>query len=251
MAREISSGKRLLQVLESVAEASEGIGVLEVAASLGMAASTAHRMLATLSACGYVAQDHREKYRLTPKLCALAYRPYHGHNLVAVALPTLRALSEAMGESSSLAVLYDQRAVTVAGVEAPGPGGLRCPPGEIVPLHCTALGKVLLTFILGTIEGLELERFTVNTIADPELLADHLAQVRLRGLAYDLEEYTVGVRCCAVPVRDRTGAVVAALGITALAARLTNEHLAPVGAQVRTAASRVSADLGWAEMAAS
>jgi DNA-binding IclR family transcriptional regulator len=90
----------------------------------------------------------------------------------------------------------------------------------MAPLHCTALGKVLLAYTAGELPG-TLEAFTPNTITDPVTLRQHLETVRQQGYALDHEEFEPGVRCIAVPVYDLQGRVIAAMGISGPATRIT------------------------------
>ena len=130
--------------------------------------------------------------------------------------------------------------------------GLRV--GQRLPLHCTALGKVLLAHAGSDVwerfdrecapQG-ELSRHTSDTITDRDKFFDHLRGVAGEGFALDLGECAEGLVCAAAPVRDASGRVIAALSVSAPAFRIAEdelrEQLAP---RVVEAAERLSGRLG-------
>jgi len=168
--------------------------------------------------------------------------------LGAAALPFMQDLYEAthetvhLGVRSGLDVVYAEKIRGHAGVDVPSRVGGR------LPLSCTGVGKTLLAFsdaqLVGEVLRRPLRRLTENSVTDPRLLADELAQIRASGLGYDREEASVGVCCVASPVLIN-GAVVAALSISVPADQLQPARLAPA---VRTAALALSRSLtrgGW------
>ena len=96
--------------------------------------------------------------------------------------------------------------------------------GALAPLHCTALGKVLLAF--GDMDfPTSLDAFTPHTITNPEALRRHLDEIMKQGYAVDNEEFDIGVRCIAVPVFDFRGKAVGSIGISGPASRITRDRL--------------------------
>jgi DNA-binding IclR family transcriptional regulator len=123
-----------------------------------------------------------------------------------------------------------------------------------LPLHCTALGKVLLACAPESVrEGFDrdvasqgLERRTEHTITDRDKFFEHLQSVRVPGYALDLDECEVGMQCAAAPVYDACGAVRAALSVSGPSFRLGEETLLRrVVPLVTSAAERLSRDLGY------
>jgi DNA-binding IclR family transcriptional regulator len=109
-------------------------------------------------------------------------------------------------------------------VESPATLRVNAQVGTMNPLHCTALGKILLAF--GGVDlPTDLETFTPNTITNADQLRKNLDQIRDQGYAVDDEEFDPGVRCIAVPVEDFRGKVVASMGISGPASRMTPERL--------------------------
>jgi IclR family acetate operon transcriptional repressor len=123
--------------------------------------------------------------------------------------------------------------------------------GSRMPVHCSALGKVLLAgaedpeTVARVVAQRGLARQTANTIVDLDSLVGHLKMVGRRGWALDDEEASVGLRCLAAPVRDAAGAVVAAVGISGPTSRVTRYDVERLAGLVRGAAAAISASLGY------
>ncbi len=112
------------------------------------------------------------------------------------------------------------------------------------PLHCTALGKALLAF--GDLQPQDdLQAFTVNTLTDPAKLRENLEQIRAQGYSVDDEEFDPGVRCIAVPVWDFRGKVVASMGISGPATRVTSARLTALAAIVLEVGKSLSERLSF------
>lgn len=189
--------------------------VSEAAQLLGVAVSTAHRLLNQLKDHGYADQDHQRVYR---GVFRRAGDP--GHRLVAqAARPRLDALAGATGATVHLGVLEGNGVRFVASAQGPGsaPAGPRV--GWLLPAHVSSTGKVLLAELPAAKLG-ELYPFGVPathreracTVAE---LRRRLEAVRRRGWAVDREESEAGIVAVAVAVRARSGIVVGALSLSA------------------------------------
>jgi len=248
----IQSVERALRLLEHLSENHGGKRLVQLAQESGLPPSTVHRALQTLSVAGYVCQDSTAGlYRLTGKLLDIASRAIAGRDLRAEALPQLKTLRDLTGESSHLVVLDSDRAVTVESVLSSERNLVDCPVGERVPLHCTAVGKCLIAFLgsdglESTLSQLELTRSTANTICTVSGLRDDLASVRELGYAVDWEENEVGIRCVAAPVRGASGDVVAAVGISGPATRITEKSRNGLADHVVSVALAISRAIGYA-----
>lgn len=166
------------------------------------------------------------------------------------ARPFLVELSELTQEAVNLCVLDDGQVVYVDQVECPQPLRLRSRLGRRAPVHCTAVGKVLLAHLLPAerqriIEQWGMKAFTRHTITDYRQLEKELATVLTEGLAIDREEHEEGVLCVAAPVRDYTRQVVGAVGVTAPAFRTPPSKLEDLGLMVKETAHRISEHCGY------
>jgi IclR family acetate operon transcriptional repressor len=153
------------------------------------------------------------------------------------------------GETVNLAVQDDGMAVYLAQVECRQMMRAFARPGSRVPLHCSAVGKAILSAVPDktlskTLHQRGMPRLTVKTITSPSALRADLERARMAGHAIDDEEHAIGLRCIAAPVFDETGDVVAAVSASGPMARITDERVAPLGALVLEAARAISFDMG-------
>ena len=221
----------------------------EVAAASDLARPTARRILLTLTELGYVRTDENT-FSLTPRVLELGMAYVGALGLWEVARAHLRDLVRITGESSSISQLDGSDIVYVARVAVPKIIGLRVEVGTRFPAVVCSQGKVLLAALdpadvpdvlaLPSRSGIEPHR-----AYRPEEVEPMLREVRARGWALADDELAPGIRSVAVPVRDGTGAVRAAMNVTVHSAEtsvadLIERHLPPL----RAAASAVSAD--WA-----
>lgn len=250
--RLLSSLDQGLAVLEALAQArEEALGLTELAQRLALHKSTVARIVATLSARGYVEQDPRtRRYRLTLKLFELGSLCLARLELVTEARPIIEELAQASGEVVHLAVLDQGEVVYVDKVESEQTIRMYSRVGRRSPVHCTGVGKALLAFVddatfQAIVAEKGLRRFTPRTITDADRLRDHLARVREVGVAFDDEEHEPGIRCVAAPVRDHRGVVIASISVAGPAVRMTHERLRELAEPVRRAAAAISARLGY------
>lgn len=240
---------RGLDVLSCFDERHRTMTLSEVAAAADLARPTARRLLLTLQELGFVRVDG-STFALTPRVLRLGMAYVSSLGLWEIARPHLEDLVRRTGESSSMTQLDGSDIVYVARVAVPKIITLRVEIGTRFPALQTSQGKVL----LAALDADALER----TLAEPSRsglpafpprdrrdLEDELAGIRARGWALADEELAPGIRSVAVPVRDRTGAVRAAMNVTVHAAEtsvhtLTGEHLP----RLLHTAGEISAD--WA-----
>jgi DNA-binding IclR family transcriptional regulator len=241
---------KALRVLEAVAERKHPLAIAEIAAALDLPQPTAHRIVTALEKLGFVAREPGRR------------RVVEGRRLVGLGLNVLQAaagsgarhavlaaLAKKTGESCNLGVMAGGNVVYVDRVESQWPLGLRFEPGSRVPLHCTAIGKLLLSQLPE--EALEaqlangpLTRYTATTITDPRRLKAELKRIRRQGYSTDNQEFMSGVVCIAVPVPGpRDGRVCAGLAISAAEARLTLAGAKRFLPDLREAAARIACGL--------
>jgi DNA-binding IclR family transcriptional regulator len=240
-----------LEILDLFSADERVLGVGEIARRLGMHKSSASRLAATLSAAGYLepADDGRGRYRLGPKLVRLAALAGDSDAVPRVAVPILERLVARAGDTGHVATLDGTEVVTIAVVDGWRSVRMHSTVGKRSPAHATAIGKVLLAAlpdaeVARRYGGERLERRTRHTIRSLDGLLAHLHDVRERGWAADGEELEPGLRCVAAPVADHTGAVVAAVGLSGPAERITAAVAARLGRDVRATAAEVSGALG-------
>ena len=148
------------------------------------------------------------------------------------------------GECAHLAIQAQRQALYIDQVESTAALRVESEIGTLSPLHCTALGKVMLAFGECRMPD-EFRSFTHRTVTDPSTLQAQLAQTAKRGFAIDDEEYNYGVRCVAAPVYDHRGVLVGAIGISGPAGRVTLERIDEFGTVVRETADALSVRMGY------
>lgn len=223
-------------------QATAGVGVSELARRAGMSKSTAFRLLGTLERSEVVERVGRN-YRLGRRLHELGSHVYApGHDRVRdVLIPYLADLYADTGETVHLAVLHGPEVVYLAKLyghrTVPTPSRI----GGRMPAHCTAVGKVLLTYApeaAAEAMAAPLPRFTPRTITDGPRLGAELDRIRAEGVAYDDGEVRPGLACVAVPVMGPAGRPIAALSIAGPAERIDPRALSPRLRRVAAAAAQ-------------
>jgi DNA-binding IclR family transcriptional regulator len=246
----VESVRRALRVLGCFGPGRGELGVTDIASMLDMHKSTVHRLLLTLEKEGFVRQS-AGRYALTWRLLEIASGIPVREGVRQATLRHLEKVVARTGETAHLAVLYVGQVLYVEKVE--GTHALRMPSavGRRVPLHCTALGKVILAGLNETerrrlVFDSALEQLTPNTITDPQVLWERVEEVSHAGYAIDHEEIEQGLMCIASPVCADDGTTCAAISIAAPASRL-QAHLEEDISAVQETAAELSAALGaWA-----
>ena len=239
-----------LELIEALAGSDGSRGVTELSAELGLAKSTIYKLLQTLLRRGYAVQDSASgRYRLGLKFLELGGVVQSSLSIRTIAHPYLQALMEATNETVQLGILEGHEVVYADKIECARTIRMYSSVGRRSPLHCTALGKVLLSDqsqdAIRTILGAHLRGFTSRSITTPRTLRAELQQIREQGYAFDDEEFEEGLRCLAAPARDYTGAVVASLGIAGPAARFEPARRPELIKLLKDAAEAVSTGLGY------
>jgi IclR family KDG regulon transcriptional repressor len=240
---EIQSLGRGLRILDTLGQTSEGASISELAELLGVDKGTASRLVATLVQYGYAEKDE-STHRFHPgsRVVALSRSVLNRLPLREAAKPFLKELMEKTGECAHLAVCSQGKALYIDQVESPATLRVNAQVGTMNPLHCTALGKILLAFCDAPFPT-DLEKHTPQTITAPGELRAHLEQVRQLGYAMDDQEFDLGVRCLAAPVYDFRGKGVASIGISGPASRITPAKVANLAEIVTGVAKEFSARL--------
>jgi IclR family transcriptional regulator, acetate operon repressor len=236
---------RAAQLLIQVARHRDPVTFSELATASGLAKSTTSRLLTALERNGLVRRDPAGRFTPGQVFVSYAWRGGAESDLVSVAQPVLAGLGEETGETVNLGVPRDGGLVEqIAQVDSRYLIGGTNWVGLAVPLHCAALGKVLLAFGAAELPGGRLEARTDRTITSRAALATELAVVRGSGYAVTVEELEPGLVAVAAPVFAGGGAVVAALSVSAPASRLRVGELPGVAARCMAAARSLSVLLG-------
>jgi IclR family KDG regulon transcriptional repressor len=247
----IQSIERAFAILEEVAHSRDGISLSELSKRVELHYSTTFHLVRTMASLGYVEQfKDSKRYRIGRHLFALAAGALDEIELVKLATPVLESLTRATGECSHFAIRSGDKIVVLAKTVGAGMFQMADRAGVVRPAHCTAIGKVLIAALAPAqveryVDTHELNRFTPKTIVEREAILRELEQVRRSGIAYDDGEFDAEVRCVAVPVRDFTGQVAGAIGLSGPIWRLSIQSLQERAQQVSQAALDLSRELGF------
>ena len=217
---------KTFSILDILIQHGSSMHMTEISKKLDLYPSTTHRILDTLKHWGYIEQDpHTQKYQLGLKALELGMAKLHQMDLVREATPYLKELVKQCNETVHLGVLEGGEVLYLAKEESSQTIRMISYVGKRAPLHCTALGKVLLAYLSAEerkkILGEKvLPRLTENTITDKRELEKELGKVREQGFALDREENEKDVRCVATPIRNYQGEVIAAISISSPIFRL-------------------------------
>ncbi len=219
----VTSLERGLEVIEILAANPAGLSLTEVAEKAGFTRAQARRFLLTLVATGYATQQGR-KFMLSPRLISVARTWLSGAPLWSFAEPFMRDVSQAFSESCSAAVLSGEDVVYVARMPGRRIVSVSLHVGTRLPAFCTAMGRVLLSGLTpGEIEAFlakaHIRALSPKTTTDPVRLKDIIVQAGQDGFAIVDEELELGLRSIAVPIRDASGEIVAAINVSTQTAR--------------------------------
>jgi IclR family transcriptional regulator, acetate operon repressor len=221
------------------------LSVKEAAAELGVAPSSAHRLLATLCHRGFATQDQHHQYHPGPELTAAAPTAPSLPHLLRVTRPALHDLYARTGESVHLVVPVGPDVRFVDGIEGDQPLRIGLRTGARMPAYCTSGGKAMLADLdWSEVEALHphgLRPWPHARIGDLPSLRRQLAKVRKQGYGTNTEESERGVTAIGASIRSPSGRPVAALSVATPTARFDRRHepsLAVHLMEVRTAAER-------------
>jgi len=245
----IASIDRALELLLVLGQNANDMGVTELSRALGVQKSTAHSILQTLLARGFVEQNGNGRYSLGIKLMQLGNICAERLDIKKAAKPIMTELAQETGEIALLAVLSRDELIIIEKVEPERPFLIIPKLDFTIAVHSTAVGKVLLANeeeqVVETIVSRGLRRYTPFTITDINSLNQELARVKDKGYAIGCNETIEGVTCIAVPVRDASGKVAAALSISTSSSSTFSGRYEEVISLLRHKARLISNRLGY------
>ncbi len=245
----IQSVVRVCDLLDALQSEEDGLGFPELVARVGMPKSSAFRYLSTLEARGYAEQNPVSgRFQIGKSL--LMSGPSRVSHLVNAARPAMMAVRSATNETVNLGVLSGRQVFYALVIESELERRVAPQPGQLSPLHSTALGKALASRLdLDKAKALlvqPLAAITKWTTVDVDEWAAAVEQTRSDGYAVDDRENEPGVRCVAVPVPTSYGP--AALSISGPVDRVTMELIPEFVKHLRACAEVVGADLPGGEV---
>jgi IclR family pca regulon transcriptional regulator len=220
----VQSLDRGLAVIRCFSSERPSLTLSEVAERTGLTRAAARRFLLTLQELGYVGSTGRQ-FSLRPRVLALGYAYLSSFSVAQIAQPHLEDLAEVLHESCSVSVLDGDDIVYVARASANRIMTIALTVGTRLPPYPTSMGRVLLASLPADeldahLQRTSLRKLTERTVVDESELRQILDRVAAQGWAAVDQELEAGVRSIAVPIRDSSGRVVAAINASAHAARV-------------------------------
>ncbi|HET7730523.1 MAG TPA: IclR family transcriptional regulator [Usitatibacter sp.] len=243
--------QKALNLLEALVRSGQPRRLTELSRQLGLTKPNVYRLLSTLSTLGYVQKDATTSlYSPTLKMWELGSLLVRDTDLVSVANPRLRKLCEETRESVQLTVFDAGFVVYVDKVDSPQPLKAMTAIGSRNPATVTSTGKAMLAWMPP--EALDLafaqvKRFTPLTLMRRRDIEADLEETRARGYAINRGEFRLGVCGLAAPLRDRTGKVIAAIGVWGAEKSILGPQREEIARMLMIAAKDISRSLGYLE----
>ncbi|MBC8364627.1 MAG: IclR family transcriptional regulator [Actinobacteria bacterium] len=225
-------------------------GISDLARKVGLPTSTVARLLATLEGCHAVERDPDGTiYRIGPSIVTMAVSVDPTQSLLAVAQPHMVDLVDLVAEAVGLAVPAGYDIQYVGQVDCANPVQVRDWTGAKLPMHVVPSGLVVLAHwpeeAVERFLARRLDRYTINSMTDPDRLRERLEQIRVDGFVWAYEEFSEGINSVAAPLFNSTGAVVGALHSHGPGYRFPQDELVEIiGKRVAQTAASVSEALG-------
>lgn len=241
-----SALEKAILVLRTLAASERPLGLAELSEEIDLPRQTIHRVLQQLADAGLIIRAHqRDRYQVGPEMMRLSQIALVSRNVHPPVRALLRQLVDQTDETCNVGILDQDEIVYIERVESNSPLRLDLEIGSRVPIHCTAIGKLLVaeqhknvrTRILG---AAPLQRFTDNTITDPAALEDEFARIRSQGYSFNNEEYVFGLTAIAVAIRDSEKKAVAAVAIHAPSTRMDLEKAIAYADGAKAVADRIA-----------
>jgi len=246
----VQSVDRALSILETLAEDDEGYRLSDLAVRTGLSASTVHRLLATLESRRFVQFDRAQsKWHVGVRSFTVGASFARRRNFSTQAIPYLRKLRDLTRETANLAVVDDEFIIVLTRMESREIMRSLTQVGGRVAMVTSGVGKaVLATYsdedVGAVIRHHGMPRLTEKSIVRPSDLFKELEKVRRRGFAIDDEEACMGLRCIAAVVYNDCAEPLAAISVSGMTSRLTDERLPQLGQTVREVAAELTVALG-------
>ncbi|MGQ0617660.1 MAG: IclR family transcriptional regulator [Acidimicrobiia bacterium] len=232
-----------LELLNLFATTSE-LGVREAAAQLGVGKSSAHRLLKTLAAFGFVERTPEHRYRLGVRVYELGEIAVSRCSLHEAALPVLEQLRNLCGHTAHVAIPDGAEVVFIARMESHQGVRFSSRFGRRLPAYATSSGKAIAAFnddFAQAVMAAGFHRLTGRTTASPQAYMRRLAEIREAGYALSADEVQVGISSLAVPVLDVEGVAMAAVSVAGPSDRILQD-VNLMARRVKAAAARLAKD---------
>lgn len=244
----VKSLYKAMQILFYFTKGKEELGVTELAEKSGMLKSSVYNILSTFEVCGIVERSTKtNKYRLGVRVLELSNQFYQNNDIRQVMRPFMQQVADEEEECVYLAVMSGLDVVYIDAAFPSSAAGGRNMTGVTAPPYCTGIGKAMLAFAddeeIERVINAGMEEFTHNTIKDGKRLKEELEWIKKNGYSVDNMEHEYGVKCVAVPIRNKEGLVIGAYSISGPSPRFSSERVKRLAEILQNRADQVKNQL--------
>lgn len=247
---QINSVLKAVRILQQFASNGPWSSLGEISRRVDLSKSTTHNLLNTLVSCGLVEKGEDGMYALGTKIITLTQAVRINVEVRDLAAPLLRKMAEVAKESVYLAALDGTHALYIYAIESSDRLRARSAVGDRAMLHCTAVGKAMLSALSSTqlqeiTTQVGMPAYTETTITDFDVLSQELAVTAHRGYSIDLSEHEANYYCIGAPIFDRRGNVIAACSVSGTDPEILKSRLADLSSLVTQTAQEISRYMGY------
>ncbi|MGE0801051.1 MAG: IclR family transcriptional regulator [Lautropia sp.] len=241
---------RALAVLKAVSATDGAVSAVDLYSKVGFPKPTIHRMMLLLEELGFLEREPGSKRFITgPALAQLAVETLINSPQRAIRHSILQSLVDEVQETCNITMLSGSEVVYVDRVESNWPLRGHMQPGSRVPMHCSASGKLFLSFMPALkrrrlLNAAPLRKFTEKTVTDPSAIEETLKLIRSSGASLDIEEFMKGLIGLAVPVFDPKGRICATVSMHVPTIRCTPDQALAMAPALKRAAVAVGKTIG-------
>ncbi|WP_407494073.1 IclR family transcriptional regulator [Pseudooceanicola sp. MF1-13] len=231
MTTAVQSVDRALTLLELISKDPEGSRLSDLARTAGLAASTTHRLLTALEQRGFAQVDASTgRWHVGRAAHSVGATWGKTRTLLAPATPFLRRLRDATRETANLGIIENGRVITIAQAESREIMRAISPPGGSAPIFCSGMGKAIIStwpdeYIDRLIDEYGFHAATSHSLTSRAAAHAEIATIRAQGYAMDDEEFVPGLRCVAAVVHGPGGDAIAAVSVSGLSIRMTEDKV--------------------------
>ena len=244
------SADKVLDVLEAFVKQRNGLNISDLSNLTGINSSTVYRICQSLVKRGYLYQkEKRGKYFIGLRLLELNEVSNLTVTIREIAFPYLEKMSDELSETAVITVLNGLEGFDISISFSPQTVAVSMDIYGLSPLHCTSVGKILMASMdndkIEMVINKGLKAYTKNTITDPNTLKKEIKTVRSKSVALDYEEYALGVRSIAAPIRSANGNVIAAVALVAPSFRVSRQRINKFLPILKNYSLQISRALGY------
>jgi IclR family KDG regulon transcriptional repressor len=237
---------KAFNILEVFLSTDGTLNLTEVSRLTGLNTATAYRLVSTLVKRGYLYNNRKKGiYSLGLKMLDYNYAIRKNIKFIDFAYLSLSKLCKAQGESVYLSVKDGDESVVIEEVGIDEELRMNSPVGKRLKLHCTAGGKILMASLTDAERKAYYERntlqvYTKNTITDASKLEKELSTAKMEGVAFNNEEYRMGIWAAAAPVYNSHDQIIAAAGILVLRSHIDGDNTTKYATAIKNCAGEIS-----------